>query len=169
MKKLLIFFLLFLTVGTCFCEARNALLIANGNYLYDRKLDGPITEIRALKNVLQNLGFSVKILENAKKSEIINALNNFSRTLDINGGIGFFLYSGHGVQINGKNYLLPVDIRTVNTNTTVCLDTVFESMTADENIIIFDACRESTKSSTRGLTLVDVQSRPRKLHAITEC
>lgn len=137
-------------------EARNALLIANGEYSSEiGKLATPIPEAEALEAVLDELGFETVIVKNADRTEIIEILDEFSTKTKNEGGIAFFHYGGHAVQHNGKNYILPVDSNISNEarlrTRAVESDEIMQSMNADTNIIILDSCRNSPfADSTRG-------------------
>lgn len=142
-------------------ERRNALLVANGSYSSLSDLEKPIPEAKDLMVALQELGFSVKLIENASREEMLDALVDFGQILEEQGGIGFFHYGGHAVQVNGKNYLIPStadieDERRVVTRA-VDLDEVMTSMVADTNIVVLDSCRDnplpasSSRGGTRGL------------------
>ena len=60
--------------------------------------------------MLQSLGFQVTTLGNAKQRETEKAIRQFGRSLRDNGGVGVFYYTGHVVQFENENYLLPIDI-----------------------------------------------------------
>ncbi|MBQ8012903.1 MAG: caspase family protein [Treponema sp.] len=157
------------SIVSVFSEARNALLIANGNYSHFSNLSTPVKEARELKNSLTQLGFSVTIVENASREKILDSLSDFEKILKSKGGIAFFHYGGHAVQVNGKNYLIPVnadipDERRVATRA-VDVDELMISMVADTNIVILDSCRNNplpaanTREGTRGLVMAT--ERPR--------
>ena len=162
MKKLLFVLLALLSVNT-FAEPRNALLIANAKYQNFGSLATPVKEARDLKKTLETLGFSVTIVENASLEQMQEAVDSFGTKLQKQGGIGFFHYGGHAVQVNGVNYLIPVnadipDEKKVKIRT-LCVDEITTSMNADTNIIVLDACRNnplpasSGRSASRGLVL----------------
>ena len=169
MKKNVIFAvsLLFLITSTAFAqatsEAKHALLIANSNYKNFGSLATPVKEAEELKVTLEKLNFAVTIVEDASKEKIIDALYDFQQKISKAGGIAFFHYGGHAVQVSGKNYIIPVDAdipdeRRVSTRA-VDLDEIMSSMQGDTNIVILDACRNnplpasSGRSATRGLVL----------------
>ena len=162
MKKLL-FVLLSLLAVSVFAESRNALLIANAKYQNFGSLATPVKEARDLKKTLETLGFSVTIVENASLEQMQEAVDSFGTKLQKQGGIGFFHYGGHAVQVNGVNYLIPVnadipDEKKVKIRP-LCVDEITTSMNADTNIIVLDACRNnplpasSGRSASRGLVL----------------
>lgn len=148
-------------------EPRNALLIANGSYSFLSDLSEPIPEAKNLMLSLQELGFSVKLIENASMEQMQDALYNFQQTLSGQGGIGFFHYGGHAVQVEGKNYLIPsnanIEYERYVTTRAVDLDEIMESMVADTNIVILDSCRNnplpagSGRSATRGLVVSKIK------------
>lgn len=144
-------------------EAKYALLIANSNYKTFGSLATPVKEAEDLKNTLEKLNFAVTIVEDASKENILDALYDFQQKVSKAGGVAFFHYGGHAVQVNGKNYIIPVDAdipdeRRVSTRA-VDLDEIMSSMQGDTNIVILDACRNnplpasSGRSATRGLVL----------------
>lgn len=144
-------------------EAKYALLIANSNYKTFGSLATPVKEAEDLKNTLEKLNFAVTIVKDASKENILDALYDFQQKVSKAGGVAFFHYGGHAVQVNGKNYIIPVDAdipdeRRVSTRA-VDLDEIMSSMQGDTNIVILDACRNnplpasSGRSATRGLVL----------------
>ena len=167
MKKFVSFFSILMLAVSIFCESRSALLIANGKYKNFSSLATPIKEAEDLRKSLEKLGFSVMVLENAGKEEMMNSLYEFEKFLQKSGGIGFFHYGGHAVQVNGKNYLIPVDAEIPDerrvANRTVDVDEVMMSMQGDTNIVILDACRNnplpaaSGRSASRGLVLSETK------------
>lgn len=166
MKKIILIFLLssliFPTI--LFAEAKNALLIANGNYESFSSLATPGREANDLRKSLESLDFDVTVIENGSREEMSDSLYDFQKKLEREGGIAFFHYGGHAVQVNGKNYLIPVDAdipdeRRIATRA-IDVDEVMTSMVGDTNIVILDSCRNnplpagSGRSATRGLSLV---------------
>ena len=159
----LLFTMAFSTFAQTKGEAKYALLIANSNYKTFGSLATPVKEAEDLKNTLEKLNFAVTIVEDASKENILDALYDFQQKVSKAGGVAFFHYGGHAVQVNGKNYIIPVDAdipdeRRVSTRA-VDLDEIMSSMQGDTNIVILDACRNnplpasSGRSATRGLVL----------------
>lgn len=150
-------------------EARNALLIANGEYEYFPSLSEPVKEAENLCTALEELGFSVTLVINANLAEMRDAIDDFQQKIERTKGIAFFHYGGHAVQVGGKNYLIPLAVnipdegkvssRSVNT------DEIMASMVADANIVILDSCRNnplpagSVRSASRGLVLSAIKPR----------
>jgi len=58
---------------------------------------------------LRQIGFQVALVENADREQMLDALGSFEERLKASRGIAFFHYGGHGVQVNGRNYLIPAN------------------------------------------------------------
>lgn len=146
-------------------EQRVALVIGNSNYKSSPLLN-PINDARAMAKVLGESGFKVISKENANQKEMLLALRDFGDALK-NGGVGLFYYAGHGMQIKGKNYLIPVDANIEREDevayTSVDANQVLDKMEAASNrinIVILDACRNnpfarSFRSAGSGLAQMD--------------
>lgn len=161
MKKPLTFFaLLCLTaVRLAWAEpARVALVI--GNAAYSRAaLANPVNDARAMTAALEAAGFRVTTLENASQKAMKQAVQAFAASLD-GDTVALFYYSGHGVQHNGANYLIPVDtLENVQNEAQLeyeALDSGYilnamENSGSRLNLFILDACRNSPfASATRG-------------------
>lgn len=161
MKKPLAFLaLLFLTAAhLAWAEpARIALVI--GNAAYSRAaLANPVNDARAMTVALEAAGFRVTTLENASQKAMKQAVQAFAASLD-GDTVALFYYSGHGVQHNGANYLIPVDtLENVQNEAQLeyeALDSGYilnamENSGSRLNLFILDACRNSPfASATRG-------------------
>jgi formylglycine-generating enzyme required for sulfatase activity len=142
-------------------ERRVALVIGNGAYK-DAPLKNPVNDARAIARTLQGLGFQVIQKENAGLKEMQEAIRVFGDRLR-GGGVGLFCYAGHGMQVKGRNYLIPVntDIQREDevTYNGVDANLVLEKMDTAKNrvnLVILDACRNnpfarSFRSAARGL------------------
>jgi len=148
-------------------QVKEALLIANGNYLHFGKLSSPTDDAHLLVDSLRSLGFSVTLVENASREGMLDALQSFQDRLKGSGGIALFHYGGHGVQVDGKNYLIPVDANIPDERkvTTRAVDveevmSTLDASGASADIVVLDACRDNplpssiTRSATRGLSVV---------------
>jgi hypothetical protein len=169
---ILFFVLMFVSITGLAAENRQALLIANGSYKNFSSLGTPVSEAQALSVTLKQLGFQVTLLKNATREEMLEALDVFGSSLKGKGGVAFFHYGGHAVQVGGKNYLIPVDANLPDerkvTTRTIDVDEVMSTLDAagaDTNIIILDACRNNPlpagvgRSASRGLTVVGEKPR----------
>ena len=136
-------------------EKRVALVIGNSTYKYVPVLRNPIHDAADLSSVLKQLNFEVISLTDATYMEIRSAFFKFHEKL-VNGPkdqtIGLFYYSGHGLQNDGENYLVPVDAHIEYQDDIVrqCFPVqkiILENMERSNtrmNILILDACRNNT-------------------------
>ena len=159
LKKFLFCCTLFaLTAAAAFSqEAKNALLIANGDYIKEiGHLTNPIPEARELKSALESIGFDVTLIENADLKTMQKELKAFKKKNEEVSGTAFFHYGGHAVQVNGSNYLVPIgtEIEDEDDVQYNCLNVeqLLESMTGEANIVILDSCRNNPfgQGKTRG-------------------
>ena len=146
-------------------ERRTALIIGNSAYRQS-PLVNPVNDAQAMAATLGSLGFAVTKLENASKSQMSDALRKFGDAIQ-NGGIGLFYFAGHGMQVSGQNFLIPVDANIAREDEVpaegVEMNLVLRKMDSAKNrlnIVILDACRNnpfarSFRSSTRGLAAMD--------------
>ena len=91
-----------------FGEKRKALVIGNSNYLIENTLRAPISDAIKVANKLSALGFDVYLMLDSRKSDMDQATKIFSDRAS-NAEIVMFYYIGHGQQIAGETYLLPVE------------------------------------------------------------
>jgi hypothetical protein len=144
-------------------EPRTALVVGNGAYSY-APLTNPTNDAEAVASSLKDAGFDVTLLTDADKANLEQSIHAFGDKLKTKGGIGLFFFAGHGVQLAGENYLLPVgghiageeDIKTGAVTATEVVD-VMATASDTLNIVILDACRNNplNKSGTRGLSRID--------------
>ena len=157
MKKLLFFFFISISLSGFSQEHRLALVIGNSDYKHDGVLKNPVNDAELMAATLKELDFDVIKLLNATKNELDHAILDFWRKqADYN--VSLFYYAGHGVQVDGINYLLPVDaeledelalrIEAVDVNEVV---SQFGRFPNNINIVILDACRDDPfRSWVRG-------------------
>ncbi|GCA88403.1 GUN4 domain-containing protein [Microcystis aeruginosa] len=143
-------------------QQRIALVIGNANYQVG-KLDTPLNDATDMANALKELGFEVILLKDSSKRQMDEALDQFFTRIN-QGYVGLFYYAGHGMEVEGENYLIPV-----NAQIKAEKDIQYESMPFGKilgrmedagnriNIVILDACRDNPfrkfwRSSSRGLT-----------------
>ena len=146
-------------------EARTALVIGNASYP-SAPLKNPVQDAKAMAEALRKCGFQVTLLENATRTRMVQALRDFGQTIQ-GGGVGLLYYAGHGMQVKGKNYLVPVDADLASEDevpyNTLDADAVLAKMESARNrlnILILDACRNnpfarSFRSSAQGLAQMD--------------
>lgn len=146
-------------------ERRTALVIGNGTYK-SAPLKNPVNDARDMAAALKRLGFDVTTLTDATQPQMENAVREFGINLR-QGGVGLFYYAGHGVQVAGENYLIPVnaiiqsegDVRYGSVNAGLILAKM-EDAGNGINIVILDACRSnpfarSFRTAEQGLAKMD--------------
>lgn len=131
---------------------RLALVI--GNAKYNRKpLSNPVNDATAMAQVLRESGFEVMTGLNLTKSQLEEKILEFGEKLKTDKGVGLFYYSGHGMQVDGENFLLPVEFdidkvpdRRLAKNYATNVDLMLTFMDIADNgfnLIILDACRDN--------------------------
>ena len=146
-------------------ERRLALVIGNGAYRLS-PLKNPRNDVRSMTAALSSAGFEVMAFEDLDFKGMRTAIREFGDKL-MRYDVGLFYYSGHGVQVEGNNYLIPVDsdIRRADEITTSSLNANFilakmESAQNKLNLVVLDACRDTplggvTRGLNRGLSSMD--------------
>ncbi|MSQ48568.1 MAG: hypothetical protein EXR78_09355 [Deltaproteobacteria bacterium] len=144
---------------------RMALVI--GNAAYDiGPLKNPVNDATDMAAALQRLGFTVTRLLNANQAVMESTMEAFGQQLR-QGGVGLFYFAGHGLQVGGENYLMPIGAR-ISREQDVKIAAVhvgrilgaMEDAKNDLNIVILDACRNNPfargfRSQVQGLAPVD--------------
>jgi len=139
-------------------ERRTALVIGNSAY-QKSPLVNPVNDAQAMAASLGSLGFTVTKIENASKSQMAEAIRQFGSHIKL-GGVGLFYFAGHGVQVNGENFLIPVDDDIQDKNQVVTKGVeaklVLQAMGNAKNrlnVVILDACRNNpfAQSASRAL------------------
>lgn len=149
---------------------RVALVIGNSAYSNAAKLNNTVNDANSMAETLKNLGFDVMKLTNASYEQMKNAVYSFGDKIQ-EVDVCLFYYAGHGLEVDGTNYLVPVDA-----DITSALDVKLKAIpmtgvlrtmefTNDEglNMIILDACRNNPfptgkRSSGSGLARVQAPS-----------
>ena len=148
---------------------RVALIIGNSDYSSGPLLN-PENDARAMASALLNTGFVVFEHINVKTmADMKKAIREFGREIQ-NGGVGIFYYAGHGIQVNGKNYLIPTEAEIYAEEEVeyeaVDVGFVLSQMEIAQNrmnILILDACRNnpfarSWRSAGGGLAFINAPS-----------
>ena len=146
-------------------EPRHALVIGNTTYAAAPLLNAA-NDAAAVAKVLENAGFKVDLKINASQKQMQDAVTAFGDSLKA-GGAGLFYFAGHGVQIKGRNFLIPVGSELKREDEVpykaVDVQQVLDKMETAKNrinMVILDACRDnpfarSSRSGAGGLTSVD--------------
>ncbi|MEI7612376.1 MAG: caspase family protein [Betaproteobacteria bacterium] len=144
---------------------RVALVIGNSAY-QQAPLRNPANDARDIAATLKRLGFDVILRTNADLPTMERAVDEFYASLK-RGGTGLFYFAGHGMQVGGINYLVPVGARLQSES-----DVRYQTMDAGKvlgkmedagnglNLVILDACRNnpfarSFRSASQGLAKMD--------------
>ncbi len=129
-------------------DVRVAVIMGNGAYTHTAPLPNPPNDAREIALALQELGFQVHLLVDASKMDMQQLEANAERWF-AGADVGLFFYAGHGLQINGENFIVPVDATFAN------LDDISGELTSlsatlkwmeehtATNIIFLDACRNN--------------------------
>ncbi len=168
---------LLIVITTCaalpaLAQSRHALVIGIDSYDNVAPLQKARNDAEAVSAALSNNGFEVTTLLDADRRDFTRALSRFTSALEP-GDEAVFYFAGHGIEVQGRNYLLPADVPEMRPGDEVFLTS--ESLAADEilaaiqgrgarvSVLILDACRDNpfpaqgTRSlgQTRGLARVD--------------
>ena len=127
-------------------EVRTALVIGNANYRV-APLKNPLNDAQAVAAALRQLGFRVILREDTSQRELLDAMREFSRRA-AKSQVRMVYYAGHGVQLKGRNYLMPVDaelqsedeIIQKGADITELLERL-GTLPDGVNLVVLDACR----------------------------
>jgi len=132
---------------------KTALVIGNSNYKL-MPLANPENDATDIAKKLEFMGFQVIFATNKSKLEIKQLIREFAQTLKQRSGVGLFFYAGHGVQIDGNNYLIPTDfnVKSAYEVSDSSIDVGLITGAMEEagnplNIIVLDACRDNPLGS----------------------
>ena len=139
-------------------EQRVALVIGNNNYQgVMSKLSNPVNDAKSIRDILSRRGFDVIYREDVSKKSLRDSLGKFYSKIS-KGGVGMLYFSGHGLEVDGQNYLIPVDA-----NIKAKSDTEFEAIALNKitkrmqnagnrlNIVVLDACRNDPFTKAIGV------------------
>ena len=143
-------------------ERRVALVIGNSAYQHTAPLANPTNDAQDVAQALQKFNFQVILKTNADLETMADAVFQFGEKLK-GGGVGLFYYSGHGLQVKGENYLLPVDANLQREDDVkrkaISANDIVDKMGEGKshlNLVFLDACRNNpfpsgTRAVSRGL------------------
>lgn len=137
-----------LLVGNAHAVKRVALVIGNGDYAYAPMLVNPRNDASDMAQSLRTIGFEVIEGFDLEKSAMDAKVREFARSAT-DAEIVLFFYAGHGMQVNGSNYLLPTDAQLLDSSAldfeTIELDRITRNMQspAKTALIFLDACRNN--------------------------
>ena len=155
-----------------FNEKRIALVIGNADYSDSYgygNLENPVNDAELMTLALEKAGFEVSYVKDANDADFIQTLAEFRSQISSAGKnvTALFYYSGHGMQVDGQNYLVPInaniqneaDLQLENISTRRIMNIFAENLNGT-NIIILDACRNNPyernflRSSENGLSVM---------------
>src|SRR6516162_1295722 len=150
-------------VSTAQAAKRVALVIGNNDYKNVPKLQKAVNDARTMGDTLKQLGFNVMVAENQNRQQFSQTLLAFDNSLEP-GDTAFFFYAGHGFEIGGQNYLLPINVPAATEgqeelvrDASVLADRIVERLQNRQvrtSILVFDACRNNPfeRTGTRAVT-----------------
>ncbi len=128
-------------------DGRVALVVGNSTYVHIGRLPNPDNDARDMSAALRRLSFEVTTELDADRVELTEALRAFTRR-SAGADVSLVFYAGHGIEMDGVNYLVPVDARLERD-----VDVRFETVTVDDllvsttgaslRLLILDACRNN--------------------------
>jgi uncharacterized caspase-like protein/uncharacterized protein YraI len=166
--------LAFVALGSsALAETRVALVIGNSAYINATALPNPVNDARAVAAKLTSIGFEVALHENLDGQAFRIALGDFSEKA-LNADLALVFYAGHGIEMGGQNYLIPVDAKMKSEATAqfeaVPLEQVLSSVreAGKLGLVMLDACRDNpfatsmsrkngTRAVSRGLASISVE------------
>lgn len=127
-----------------------ALVIGNANYSQPGySLKNPVNDADLMSQTLRKLGFEVRRESNVGRGDMLRAVAEFAGKVP-HGATAFVYFAGHGMQVGGQSYLVPVDMEVTSEQKVplraVPLDAVMESLAAAPsavNVVVLDACRNN--------------------------
>jgi len=175
MRQIIILFILLLLSSTLQADSRAlylkkysnenkvALVIGNRNYTHFSKLKNSTNDAYDMQKILKDKGFDVLYLENANLRTMKKTLRKFTNKLR-NSGVGLFYYAGHGIEVDGKNYLIPINANIPKKDEVeyeaLAMNMVIDKMANAKNrlnLVILDACRNDpySRSGDGGLAQIN--------------
>src|SRR5262245_55915938 len=159
-------------VAPAAAENRIALVIGNSSYQEVTALPNPANDARAMSDLLKSAGFEVVSAPDLSQSDMRRTIGEFAGKAAALGRdtVTLVFYAGHGLQVDGENFLVPVDARIAREADvplqTVRLNDVVSALSAvpsKTRLFFLDACRNNpfsdiNKVTGRGLAIVDAPS-----------
>lgn len=169
-----LFATLLVCAGPAAAQDRVALVVGNSGYRHVAGLANPMHDAADIATALRRIGFEVVEGVDLDKAGMEEKVREFGRKLD-HAKTALFYYAGHGMQVAGRNHLLPIDAKLDRAGDlgleTIDVSLVLAQMEADQrvNIVILDACRNNplarsfapklgTRSASVGQGLASIQS-----------
>ena len=151
-------------------ENKVALIIGNSRYEHFNPLANTLNDANAIQKILKDKGFDVLYLKDGDLKSMKKIVRKFSQKLK-HGGVGFFYYSGHGLEVNGKNYLIPINAEIPEEDEvefeSLPVDMIINKMESSHNrlnIIVLDACRSNPFSKGSGGGLAQINNNAKGMY-----
>ena len=138
---------------------KTALVFGEKDYMFARPLNNTINDVNSIADSLIKLGFDVTVCRNNNYVDMVSNIKSWYSKIP-NYDVALLYYSGHGIEVNGENYLLPIDANPKSPSdlphVAYSANDILASMESNNpkyNIIILDACRNNPllKSWTRSI------------------
>jgi hypothetical protein len=148
-------------------ERRVAFVVGNGAYQHATKLPNPSIDAKAMAALLRNVGFDVIEGTDLGREGMAARLGEFAAKTQ-GADVALFFYAGHGIAVNGKNYLIPVDADPsseldIKLGAAIDVEVTLDQTMADAKVklVFLDACRDNpfadkirTAGRTRSVTVL---------------
>jgi uncharacterized caspase-like protein len=140
---------LLVSADAALADKRVAFVVGNGAYKNVAPLPNPAVDARSMAKLLRNVGFDVVEGANLTRDKMTEKLLEFGKKAE-SADVALFFYAGHGIAVNGTNYLLPVDAdlkseMDVKLGAAINVDVTLEQTMADAKVklVLLDACRDN--------------------------
>ena len=158
-----------------FADKRVAFVVGNGAYKNVPALPNPAVDAKSMAKILRNVGFDVVEGSNLSRDKMTEKLLDFGKKAE-GADVALFFYAGHGIAVNGANYLLPIaaDLKSemdVKLGAAINVDLTLEQTMGDAKVklVFLDACRDNpfaakirsakaTRSANVGSGLAEMKS-----------
>src|SRR6195952_4283585 len=137
------------SANAAFADKRVAFVVGNGAYKNVAPLPNPAIDAKSIAKVLRNVGFEVVEGADLTRDKMTERLLEFGKKAE-GADVALFFYAGHGIAINGTNYLLPVDAdlkseMDVKLGAAINIDVPLEQTMSDAKVklVFLDACRDN--------------------------
>ena len=160
--------------GAAIADKKVALVIGNSNYQHTSPLANPLNDEADIAAALRKLDFTVIEGTDLDKLAMDRTIRRFAKEL-VGADLGTLFYAGHGLQVDGQNFLVPIDAKLDDATSlefeTIRLDAIHRTMerATRTNLVFLDACRDNplarnlarslgTRSTTVGRGLAVIES-----------
>ena len=140
---------LLVSANAALADKRVAFVVGNGAYKNVAPLPNPAVDAKSMAKLLRNVGFDVVEGSNLTRDKMTERLLEFGKKAE-GADVALFFYAGHGIAVNGTNYLLPVDAdlkseMDVKLGAAINVDLTLEQTMGDAKVklVFLDACRDN--------------------------